>query len=553
MSNKKHIQNRLIPIVGVLLLTASVFGSLLSGSVTKIAHAATGDTATVVMGRTETGTTVGSTVDISICVQSGSGAFKLADTSTWLGFDNAVLSTAPASLVTKGKFDGAATFANGYDDLAYQRVTQTAGFTTDLFSLRTTFVGDGVTAGQTGLTVSTTRPELIGKVRFTKTVSGVGVISLNSTVYTSLDYNGGPMALTTVQVPYDCNTKPIAQTNVSSSTNCINTLAVTVPNTYTCNFPLTGNPDNLYIIDPTAGANPIVAYTGTDNSTTAILTGTGSNNCTVINNGTASAALTCVNIGTTNAAAAGVVNVIMKVGTGTATTVGAVNLLFGNSTLILKALLTGDYDSVATAAAAGASRMATTLNTIGVIPTAQPYSASPWNYAGAETIGGAISANVADWVLVEIRNAADTVVIERKAALLMKDGTIVNSTAQSGAVVLTTITSTGNYNVIIRHRNHVAISTATTIVMSSGSANSIDFTTNLNVQGGNQTLLGNGSYALKAGNTNGDNAIDASDRVATRTGTEAYRQYDKRDLNMDGTVDATDRQTVRIAPDTSGI
>jgi len=84
MSNKKHIQNRLIPIVGVLLLTASVFGSLLSGSVTKIAHAATGDTATVVMGRTETGTTVGSTVDISICVQSGSGAFKLAVLIPWL-------------------------------------------------------------------------------------------------------------------------------------------------------------------------------------------------------------------------------------------------------------------------------------------------------------------------------------------------------------------------------------------------------------------------------------------------------------------------------------
>ena len=131
----------------------------------------------------------------------------------------------------------------------------------------------------------------------------------------------------------------------------------------------------------------------------------------------------------------------------------------------------------------------------------------------------------------------------------MKDGTIVNPTTQSGGVVLTTITVATNYNIIVRHRNHLAISTATGVALAPSSTTTLDYTTNTNVLGTNQALLATGVYGLKKGNVNGDANIDATDRVATRTGAESAGIYNIRDLNLDTRVDASDRAIARSQRD----
>jgi hypothetical protein len=79
----------------------------------------------------------------------------------------------------------------------------------------------------------------------------------------------------------------ITAANVDTSTDCISSLIVQVPQGVNCTFVLTGSPTNTYQI-PSSG---ITAQVGTNNSP--------SNNCVLLNNSTPSAKLSCVQIPTT--------------------------------------------------------------------------------------------------------------------------------------------------------------------------------------------------------------------------------------------------------------
>ena len=52
------------------------------------------------------------------------------------------------------------------------------------------------------------------------------------------------------------------------------------------------------------------------------------------------------------------------------------------------------------------TEMTTLLNSGGIIPLAQPYNVAPWNYSGSESVVSIPNANVVDWVMVELRDAA---------------------------------------------------------------------------------------------------------------------------------------------------
>ncbi|MBM3435323.1 MAG: hypothetical protein FJY07_03785, partial [Bacteroidetes bacterium] len=49
----------------------------------------------------------------------------------------------------------------------------------------------------------------------------------------------------------------------------------------------------------------------------------------------------------------------------------------------------------------------TNLNVSGLLPLSQPFNIAPWNYAGTESVASIPSNNVVDWVLVELRDAAN--------------------------------------------------------------------------------------------------------------------------------------------------
>jgi hypothetical protein len=204
----------------------------------------------------------------------------------------------------------------------------------------------------------------------------------------------------------------------------------------------------------------------------------------------------------------------------------------------VKALLQGAVSGTA---------MTTTLNTNGLIPTTDPYG------KGATTTASILTSNgVTDWVLVELRSASVVgTVVENIAALMKNDGSIINP---DGSLPLRFTTTSGNFYLSVRHRNHLGVMTAGTITISSASQ-TIDFTSastptyGLNAQ----VTLGNGMKAMWAGNSKGI-TLAGTDKVnyvglgSSLSGIKAaigsalsvqVTGYLKADLNLDGKASYT--------------
>ncbi|MCB9258702.1 MAG: CRTAC1 family protein [Ignavibacteriales bacterium] len=91
-----------------------------------------------------------------------------------------------------------------------------------------------------------------------------------------------------------------------------------------------------------------------------------------------------------------------------------------------------------------------------------PFNQNPWNYNGNELTTNEFKVNnkVIDWLLLELKNNSNQVTI-RKAVLLKNNGQIIN-TYGSKKIDFWNI-PTGNYNLIIYHRNHLPVMSSETI------------------------------------------------------------------------------------------
>ncbi len=203
----------------------------------------------------------------------------------------------------------------------------------------------------------------------------------------------------------------------------------------------------------------------------------------------------------------------------------------------LKAFLEGPYTP---------SGMNSGLNPT-LIPLNQPYNVAPWNYSGSESVGAITDPKIVDWVLVECRDAATAAdatsgtMIAQQAALIHSTGDIV---AVDDATTLTFDQSiTDNLFIVIWHRNHVNVLSATGLV-ETGGVYTYDFST---AQGqaylGNQTEVSAGVWGLYGGDANADGTIDDLDKDVwdLEAATGGYLQGD---LNMDGQVDNVDKNDV---------
>ena len=168
----------------------------------------------------------------------------------------------------------------------------------------------------------------------------------------------------------------------------------------------------------------------------------------------------------------------------------------------LKTILQGAYDS-------STGLMRTTLNSSGYLPLAQPYAGTPLAYAGSETVTS-FNSNVVDWVVVELRTGIEaSTMVARKAALLLDNGDIV-SPDQVNAPVFPEIT-TGDFYVVIYHRNHLPVMTASPITLPNSPDSPYDFTTSPSIQvyGGNNGVIPVGAdvYGQIAGDVNMDKRL----------------------------------------------
>ena len=205
----------------------------------------------------------------------------------------------------------------------------------------------------------------------------------------------------------------------------------------------------------------------------------------------------------------------------------------------VRVLLQGAYDPVR-------GGMRTEL--IEHLPTTQPYVVSPWRHVSATTVAGVsggfglspVTATVVDWVLVELRQVArvaghgrgrrSTGAVAREAALLLSDGAVAGvhadaasaaSAIDAGGVTFRGVAIAdllrGDWYVVVHHRNHLPVMSATRLVR--GDACAADYCVDFRgaqSHGDGQTEVAVGVYAMVAGDVNRDGVIDERDEALIR-------------------------------------
>ncbi|MBQ4820919.1 hypothetical protein [Aquimarina sp. MMG016] len=177
------------------------------------------------------------------------------------------------------------------------------------------------------------------------------------------------------------------------------------------------------------------------------------------------------------------------------------------------------------------------LRTSDFIPTTSPYTdaltcdASVFLSTGSDAI--------VDWVWIELRDKNDpTIIIEGRSGLLQRDGDVV---AVDGTSSLEFSASSDAYYVMITHRNHLGIRSASTVTLSS-TGTTIDFTNDTSlIEGGANAVvdLGSSSFAILAGDYDENGQIQNSDinAVISFLGNSGYSNAD---LDMNGQIQNSD-------------
>jgi hypothetical protein len=210
----------------------------------------------------------------------------------------------------------------------------------------------------------------------------------------------------------------------------------------------------------------------------------------------------------------------------------------------VKALLEG-------AAVVGSSNMQDQLRSSGLVPINEPYTALGYSFVnggGESTTVPVLTATgsnaIVDWVILELRSAGSPGLrVSSRAALIQRDGDVVDVDGLSPVSMLAT---SGNYYVVIRHRNHLGCMSANPLALTS-TVTSIDFTlpatspygTNARKTSADVMLLWVGDVTFNGvlgyvGSGNDRDPILVA--VVSTTPNGSIIGYRREDTNMDGVV-----------------
>lgn len=192
--------------------------------------------------------------------------------------------------------------------------------------------------------------------------------------------------------------------------------------------------------------------------------------------------------------------------------------------------------------------MNTTLRSLGAIPASQPYNVLPWLYTGTENVGSPqnFPSDIVDWVLLEARNPATGLIIERRAGLLRANGQVIDADLiTSNGVRFSSLAENGEYFFIVRHRNHLAVMNRQPTLVPN-TASPLDFRVSGNEMGSDQMVLLSGAiFGLFAGDANANGVINIHDFNYFFLYNGNPGQYLPGDFNLDGTVNSGDYQIYR--------
>ena len=225
-----------------------------------------------------------------------------------------------------------------------------------------------------------------------------------------------------------------------------------------------------------------------------------------------------------------------------------------------KVLLSGPYNS-------STGLMSDQLRTKNLLPLQEPYSGKASfvhvGEGGGEIVGDASvfdntndEDDIVDWVFVELRDKDDiNTVVNTKSALIQRDGDIVDIDGESRLVMKV---EADDYYLVIRHRNHLGVMSATPITFRAASSIKNDFTQDASLVYGGSLYDNDGTLSMFAGNANGANVVSAAQKQIRMTGPPSindysqllstlsdlyvsiiFNVYDDSDLNLDGNVRMT--------------
>lgn len=201
----------------------------------------------------------------------------------------------------------------------------------------------------------------------------------------------------------------------------------------------------------------------------------------------------------------------------------------------------------------GSTAMNTILEDANLVSASAPYNGVN-THAGSESVASpaAVPDGTVDWVLVELREAISAATannaskVGSAAGFLMSDGSIKATNGTSDLTVSLSGNSGTSYFVVVYHRNHLPIMSASAIAGSSGTL-IIDFTSSSALTYQNTdalVVLSGGKFGMPAGDTDSDGLINNSDLSTWRTsngGTYSYSGSGIADFNLDSVINAVDR------------
>jgi hypothetical protein len=200
----------------------------------------------------------------------------------------------------------------------------------------------------------------------------------------------------------------------------------------------------------------------------------------------------------------------------------------------IKVFLEGSYS--------GGGMMTKSLNTNNLIPlnSNTAYSTVTYGYT-ASVVGSIPNSNIVDWVLIELKtDTASETKVGTRPAFFKSDGIIVDVDATSP--VRFTGLADGNFYVVVKHRNHLAIMTKSAIALSD-STSLYDFSTSQSQAHTSGTdpmvALSGGGFRMIAGDANNSGIITAADIIPIIANLNSTI-YICADVNMSAIVTAAD-------------
>lgn len=191
-------------------------------------------------------------------------------------------------------------------------------------------------------------------------------------------------------------------------------------------------------------------------------------------------------------------------------------------------------------------------NLVSQLPLSQPFNITPWNYAGSESVGTIPSPDVVDWVLIELRDAAnaasatESTIIARKAAFLLSYGSVVGMDGSSDLEFNVSVSQ--NLFVVVWHRNHLGIMSNYPFTQY-GTVYGYDYSNGVDqVYGGvnGHKQIATGIWGMIGGDGNHNEQIDSGDKSSSWETEAGKNGYLFNDYNLDGEANNQDKDDIWV-------